>query len=134
MLIGRLLRYAEILGLVAWTVLIILQLVFDSERFLFLLVYVLHFMAAGGAFQFTQETERATGAWFYIALIAAGLIADSASLTEHIIDCVHSGFDALRIAEIILWCWAIVMDIAYIVWCLVVYCTIRPRFRPSKTV
>ena len=121
MLAARLARYAEILGFIAWTALLFVQLAVDSERFLFVLVYVLHLMSVGGVLHFTQSTHQHVGTWFFLVALAAGFIADTGSFVEQILDVVHHGTGALAVSKVILWSWAVALDIAYIVWCSITF-------------
>ena len=122
---ARLARYAEIVGFTVWTVLVITQLAIDSDRFLTILVYVLHLMSVGGVLHFTQSTHQHVGTWFFLVAVAAGLVADTGSLVEQIIDVVHHGASAFGVAKIVLWSWGVSLDVIYVIWCAITY------FRPQ---
>lgn len=123
------LRIFETLNLLFWGSLIFSKIAIDPDRFLYLLVFGLHFAVSLSTFEFVHEQSKSKrrGIWFYLILITFGVIADVASLVEHVVHFEHDGFTKIATAETVLWSYTVLIDLAYIAWAAAAYTARRNR-------
>jgi hypothetical protein len=118
--LNMIMRIADAILMVFWTVLIFVCIGLFMERFLFLLVFGFHMVLSVSTFDFIENRSRPKefrrGLWFYLYIIFISLVADLASLVEVIIHYKEHGYDAFAITTIVLWCETVFIDLVYVFW------------------
>jgi hypothetical protein len=118
--VGLFLRVFDTLLYIFWAVLVFLKIYYESDRFLYVMVFAFHLSLSEGVGEFIdklKKRERATmyrGAWFILTLKFFGVVADTASLVEHVKFYSHVGFYWLPIMETVLWSATVLIDFFYI--------------------